>query len=84
MICKIKGTLVSIEKKLPEGNDVFKPHQLLHLLQIEEGGKANVQKIKEEDYNKIYAAGKEIELPCAVSLYTNDRKQSYLTVKVIK
>jgi len=82
MIAKIKGLLVSIEKKLPLPGDTFKPHQLLHVLQIEEGGKAAVQKIKEDDYNHVYATGKDIELPCIIGMFTNDKRQSYLTVKV--
>ena len=71
MIGIIEGTLVAIKLRQPEGNQEFKPHQLLNVMQVHEGD-ADIVKIKDLDLARKHKANESVRLLCRINHWSNN------------
>jgi len=83
MIAKVKGQLISVNKKMPEKNDNFEAHQLLSVLQVSDQGEAEIVKVKDENYDRPWDVTKLFDHMCRIFFWKGNNGNSGLSVKVI-
>ena len=83
MIAKVKGQLISVIKKMPEKNDTFEAHQLLSVLQVSDQGEAEIVKVKDDKYDRLWDISKVFDQLCRVFFWKGNNGNSGLSVKVV-
>ncbi|MEH0020999.1 MAG: hypothetical protein V6Z89_15195 [Desulfobacter sp.] len=70
MIATIEGTLVTTKLRQPEGNQEFKPHQLLNVMQVNNGD-VDIVKIKDLDLGRKHKDNISVKLLCRINHWSN-------------
>lgn len=71
MIGIVEGKLVAAKIRQPEQGQEFKPHQLLSIMQVNDGD-AEIVKIKDMDLTRQHKAETNTKLRCRINHWSNN------------
>jgi len=70
MIAIVEGQFVTSKMRQPEAGQEFKPHQLLSVMQIDNGD-ADIVKIKDMDLTRSHKPNTPVKFKCSINHWSN-------------